>query len=100
MRQPETVLTQSGQASKPAARWIKAVVTSALATGGTIQHDGNRAKGEFCQELMFPDGKAEQDALYAFKTCTDLDTMYLHQAMKEGAVPGGYDQGGEGSNGK
>jgi hypothetical protein len=60
------------------------MVTRALATVGTATHDGNRVEGEFfCQELLYPYGKAEEDALYAFKTSTDPDMMYLHQAMKE-----------------
>jgi Reverse transcriptase (RNA-dependent DNA polymerase) len=54
-----------------------------LITGSTKQ-DGNQVEGElFCQGSMFPEGKDENDVLYVFKTSTDPDTMYLHQAMKE-----------------
>jgi hypothetical protein len=32
---------------------------------------------------MFSGVETDRDALYVFKTTADLDTMYLHQAMKE-----------------
>jgi acid stress-induced BolA-like protein IbaG/YrbA len=77
MRQPE-VHTRSGRASRPAARWIKAMITQALGTTGI------RVEGELlCNKTMFSEAEAERDVFYVFKTTTDPDTMYLHQAMKE-----------------
>jgi hypothetical protein len=77
MRQPE-VYTRLGRASRLAARWIKAMITQTLGT------TGNRVEGELLSyKAMFSGVETEGDALYAFKTTADSDTMYLHQAMKE-----------------
>ena len=57
-----------------------------LAMSITVGADpwGQRVDGElFCLQALFPDGNLEEDPFYAFKTSTDPDTMYMHQAMKE-----------------
>jgi Reverse transcriptase (RNA-dependent DNA polymerase) len=84
MKQSRRVTTRLGRASKPAARWIEAMTTSAMAVVDINQEGWNPMENELlCLQSMYPDRTAEQDAFYVFKTSTDPDTMYLHQAMKE-----------------
>jgi hypothetical protein len=80
----KAVLTRSGRTSKPAARWIEAMVAMVARIPGDTGHSASQVEGELlCQKSMFPDAKAGNEAFYAFKTTADPDTMYLHQAMKE-----------------
>jgi hypothetical protein len=79
----EAVLTRSGRTSKPAIRWIKAMVASTIGTAGAARHNMSQVEGElFSQKSMYQDAKANNEAFYVLTTA-DPDTMYLHQAMKE-----------------
>jgi hypothetical protein len=80
MSPTEAVLTRSGRTSKPAPRWIEAMVERTLVDTG---RSASQVEGELlCQKLMFPDARANNE-VYAFKTTANPDTLYLHQAMKE-----------------